>query len=98
MVPAESSSSGIRRTPFLGVEVAVLPGDEDRGDRAVLGGLEDVVDRGAIGVHHRGLVLLVELEDVGGGVDAVARADAERAVDFYSDAVVQRELVAHRRR
>src|SRR3712207_9098010 len=63
--------------PPLGVQVPPRADDEDRAHRAVARGREHVIEGGAVGVDHHGLVLVVELEDVGGGVDAVARADAE---------------------
>ena len=71
----------------LGVEVAALADDEDRRDGTVAGGRDHVVDRRSVGIDDDGLVLVVELEDVRGGVDAVARADAEGPVDGDLDPV-----------
>jgi hypothetical protein len=67
----------------------VFPDHGDGGHWAVRRRLEHVVERGAVGVDHHRLVFLVELEDVRRGVDAIARADAQRPVDFDVNSVLR---------
>ena len=95
---ARRSRRGLGGRAPLGVEVAALADDEDRRDGAVAGRRDHVVHRRAVGIDHDGLVLVVELEDVGGGVDAVARADAEGPVDRDLDPVDRGEGHCQRRR
>src|SRR3954454_11888941 len=70
----------------------VLVEDDDRVYGAVLGGLDDVVQRRGVGVQHDGRVLLVEGEHGGHGVDAVAEPVAERAIDLDRHAVAAGNL------
>jgi hypothetical protein len=76
----------------LGVEIAVFTDDEDCAHRAVASGLDDVVLRGGVGIEDHRFAVIVEKEHVGLRGDAVARADAEVAVDLDPNAVDGREL------
>src|SRR3954454_16551889 len=76
-----------------GVEVRpVLVDHEDRVDGAVLRSGEDLVERRAVRIEHDGLVLLIELEDIRGRVDAVAEPVAELAIHPETDPVAGRDL------
>ena len=83
------------RRDGYGIELALFAVHEDRRDRAVAGRLDHDVGGLAVGVDHHRLVLAVELEHRRRGVHAVARADAQRAVDLDADPVLGRELVGH---
>src|SRR4051794_18292624 len=63
--------------------------DRDRHDRAVAGGLDQVVARSAVRVDHDRLLVVVELEDARSGRDAVPEAVAELAIDLDHEAVVR---------
>jgi hypothetical protein len=76
----------------LGVDVPLLTDDRDRAHGAIARGVEHVVERRSVGVDDHRLVLVVELEHVRRRIDAVARADAEGAVDRHLDSILLREL------